>query len=399
VSATPKPTPKPKAKPVQPIKREKKILNDYIPRRVSARLRRTDPDETLAQKRKREVRFSDGHRIFFFWLIRIDGRLPPLLFFAFVQQDEEAQRRKEEEERLATEERAREAKKPRHGELDLETLAGQEEWEPGALSGLSSRLQSLLQARHPRRTSERDAFVFKRDSNEEAEVEALRERLRGLKIVARAKVTQDRVYSAAYHPDPTMDLIFFGGACVRCTNFPFFFFSMILWGMDGWLMMLTCEDKHGQLGIWDARAPQDDAENEDQGVDPDQRESGKYWRLQVHWPATSQSSISCIKFDPIDAHSVSHKQSSSSLILTFVAFHRRYTRVRMIRQFAHYPSPPVYRARCSQWTKYLLQVWTFPPRATSCGSQMPKDGSRISICDRTIRNEELISSRIRRSGP
>lgn len=73
-------------------------------------------------------------------------------------------------------------------------------------------------------------------------------------------------------------------------------------------MMLTCEDKHGQLGIWDARAPQDDVENEDHGVDPDQRESGKYWRLQVHWPATSQSSISCIKFDPIDAHSVSHKQ-------------------------------------------------------------------------------------------
>jgi hypothetical protein len=68
------------------------------------------------------------------------------------------------------------------------------------------------------------------------------------------------------------------------------------------------KDKHGQLGIWDARAPVDDAEKEDHDVDPDQRESGKYWRLQVHWPATAQSSISCIKFDPIDAHSVRHKQ-------------------------------------------------------------------------------------------
>lgn len=65
VSATPKPTPKPKAKPVQPIKREKRILDDYTPRRVSARLRRTDPDETLVQKRKREVRSSDHDHGFF----------------------------------------------------------------------------------------------------------------------------------------------------------------------------------------------------------------------------------------------------------------------------------------------------------------------------------------------
>ena len=63
------------------------------------------------------------------------------------------------------------------------------------------------------------------------------------------------------------------------------------------------KDKYGTLGIWDARAPMDEVEEEDVG--PEQRETGKYWRLQVHWPATSQSSISCIKFDPIDAHSVS----------------------------------------------------------------------------------------------
>lgn len=35
--------------------------------------------------------------------------------------------------------------------------------------------------------------------------------MRGLKVVSRAKVTQDRVYSAAYHPEITKDLIFFGG--------------------------------------------------------------------------------------------------------------------------------------------------------------------------------------------
>jgi hypothetical protein len=55
--------------------------------------------------------------------------------------------------------------------------------------------------------------VFAKDKKEAAEVAALRERFQNMKIVARAKVTQDRVYSAAYHPDPTTDLIFFGGEC------------------------------------------------------------------------------------------------------------------------------------------------------------------------------------------
>lgn len=59
-------------------------------------------------------------------------------------------------------------------------------------------------------------------------------------------------------------------------------------------------DKHGQLGIWDARAPQEDEEE-----DPEDQSGGQYWRLQVHWPATAKSSISGIKFDPVDAHSVS----------------------------------------------------------------------------------------------
>ena len=108
----------------------------------------------------------------------------------------------------------REAKRPRHGELDLETLAGQEEWEPGALTGLDSKLQSLLRARHPRRPSSQDAFVFATDKKEAAEVAAMRERFQNMKVVARAKVTQARVYSAAYHPDPTTDLIFFGGECI-----------------------------------------------------------------------------------------------------------------------------------------------------------------------------------------
>ena len=64
-------------------------------------------------------------------------------------------------------------------------------------------------------------------------------------------------------------------------------------------------DKHGQLGIWDARAPADEVADEDEDVTtPEDSEGGKYWRLQLHWPATSKSSISTVKFDPIDSHNV-----------------------------------------------------------------------------------------------
>jgi hypothetical protein len=63
-------------------------------------------------------------------------------------------------------------------------------------------------------------------------------------------------------------------------------------------------DKHGQIGIWDARAPVDEVEDEDGDISADHREGGKHWRLQCHWPASSISSISSIKFDPADAHSV-----------------------------------------------------------------------------------------------
>lgn len=82
---------------------------------------------------------------------------------------------------------------------------------PAELSELRSTFQTVLKTPQPRGTSGDDAYVFEEDEQEQAEVKALKERLGKLKIVARAKVTQDRVYSAAYHPEPTKDLIFFGG--------------------------------------------------------------------------------------------------------------------------------------------------------------------------------------------
>ncbi|KZP19487.1 WD40 repeat-like protein [Athelia psychrophila] len=228
------------AKPVQPNKRVKREREEAAaPRRASARLRTgpyVDPNESPKSKKEREA-------------------------------EQEEARAREAEEALEAEERARAAKRPRHDDLVLATLV--EDADPMDLSSLSEALKVTSQ---PRRVGTVEAMS---ESREAREIQELRDKLQGLKVVSRAKVTQDRIYSAAYHPEVTKDLIFFG-------------------------------DKHGQLGIWDARAPRDEVGDDEtaESTSKDEQERGKYWRLQTHWPATSKSSISCVKFDPIDSHNV-----------------------------------------------------------------------------------------------
>ena len=128
------------------------------------------------------------------------------------QKEEEEIRKKEEDERLAAEERAREAKKPRHQDLTISTLAESEELNSNDLTKFDEVLQYICKEPHVRRVGKEDAFAFDDDEKgEAAEVADLRERLNKLKVVARAKVTQDRIYSIAYHPEITKDLVFFGG--------------------------------------------------------------------------------------------------------------------------------------------------------------------------------------------
>src|ERR1700685_2515823 len=107
------------------------------------------------------------------------------------------------EEALEAEERARAAKRPRHQDLILATLV--EDAEPEDLSSLAAALDVSAQ---PKRVG---IIESKQESQEAKEVKELRVKLQGLKVVSRAKVTQDRIYSAAYHPEVTKDLIFFGG--------------------------------------------------------------------------------------------------------------------------------------------------------------------------------------------
>ncbi|KAL1712101.1 WD40-repeat-containing domain protein [Schizophyllum commune] len=221
----------PKAKPVQPRKKRERKEETPVPRRQSTRLRTTiDPNESPSKKRKREADF-------------------------------EARRAKEEAERLEAEERAREAKRPRHQDLDLRTINSPSK---SKKSPSKSTAGSESTTTGWRRAADPEDFVYSaaESKKEDAEVTGLRESLQGLQIVSRAKVTQDRVYSVAYHPEKSKDLIFFG-------------------------------------------APTDDEVDEDgEPSDPSTEEGGKYWRLQLHWPATAKSSISTIKIDPVNSQTI-----------------------------------------------------------------------------------------------
>ena len=178
----PKPAPKPKAKPIQPAKKPKREQVDRVPRRQSARLQKEliDPNETPQERRRRE---AETHK----------------------------RKREEEEERIAAEERAMLAKRPRTQDLDLAVLTDAGELDDNDTTALRRTVQAVTNGPIPKRVGNVRDWVFDRNEKDEEEVKALRERLGKMKIVARAKVTEDRIYSAAYHPEPSKDLIFFGG--------------------------------------------------------------------------------------------------------------------------------------------------------------------------------------------
>ncbi|KIY72178.1 WD40 repeat-like protein [Cylindrobasidium torrendii FP15055 ss-10] len=230
-----KPVPKPKAKPVQPVKKEKKQDAETRTTRRSTRLKATvDPTLNPAAKRKRE-------------------------------EEIEVERAIAAEARIEEEERERQAKRPRHGDLDLSLLVGLDE--PEDASTLAKELSGIpVHPAHkgiiPQDDETTDAKA------EERATKALEDEFKNVGVLSRAKVTTNRVYCAAYHPDENKDLIFFG-------------------------------DKAGMLGIWDATASaEDDTERSETSED------GKYWRLQLHWPATTKSTISSIQFNPTDYHKV-----------------------------------------------------------------------------------------------
>ncbi|KZT58936.1 WD40 repeat-like protein, partial [Calocera cornea HHB12733] len=239
----PKPAPAPpkekRAKPVQPARKrrsEPALPERVMPTRSSSRLKRgayEDPNETPDAKKRRLVT-----------------------------------RRLQEEENMREIERQIAASRPRHHDLPLSTLALKEDRE--SLEKLSATMRGV-DVDGAKRSYLGDVGV-EEDVKGDPGLEELRERMAGLVVRSRAKVTEDRIYSATYHPERTKDLIFFG-------------------------------DKHGQLGIWDAQASPDEPVDDDDEAQ-ETAEGGKYWRLQPHWPATSKSSISSVKIDPLNAQCV-----------------------------------------------------------------------------------------------
>ncbi|GJJ12106.1 hypothetical protein Clacol_006347 [Clathrus columnatus] len=180
--------PKQEAKPVKSSRpKKRKSPEPTVSRRQSSRLNKAPKaDETVEEKREREIRLM-----------------------------------KEEQERFEREEREREAKKPRHQDLDLKTMGDElTSKEIGSLNSIFSNVSC--------RSGGASKDIRK---IEEKEIDDLREAYSNVRIVSRAKVTQDRVYSSLYHPEKASANPFISGISPN---------SFI--------------DKHGQLGIWDALA-------------------------------------------------------------------------------------------------------------------------------------------------
>ncbi|KAH7107553.1 WD40 repeat-like protein [Auriculariales sp. MPI-PUGE-AT-0066] len=251
-----------KAKPVQPRKLKRKAdEEEATPRRASTRLRRSVhfTNETPEERHEREEK-EEEQRLQDEVAVSLPISLRCRRFLTSVLQ------------RIEADDRERKAKKPRHEQLDLATLG--RELSDEELSSLRSSVRVVLDSLHKLQVgdNEKQWDWDESSESEHPDLTALKAACKSMRVVSRAKVTQDRVYSMAYHPERTKDLIFFG-------------------------------DKHGQLGIWDARAPPEEVLDEDGDPIPSE-EGGRNWRLQPHWPPTSKSSISSIKFDPLDAHSL-----------------------------------------------------------------------------------------------
>lgn len=122
-----------------------------------------------------------------------------------MQAEAEEQRAREAEERLEEESRQRLARLPRHYDLELEDVAINDDNDDK--SCLRQMLKDLAGTEHPRRVG--GSIEQEERIRDERALEELREELEGLVVRGRAKVTDNRIYSMAYHPDPVRTFSFF----------------------------------------------------------------------------------------------------------------------------------------------------------------------------------------------
>lgn len=144
---------------------------------------------------------------------------------------------------------------------------------------------------------------------------------------------------------------------------------------------IRCADKHGQLGIWDPRAPVDEVGDDE--TDSEVQEGGKYWRLQVHWPATSRSSISCIRFDPTNCHSASRPSLILGRSRLTKLSCRRSIQALTTAQFGASQWALESPGRSSPQGTFSLILLTSTLPGMSCGFPMPPEESHTLICEWT----------------
>ncbi|KAE8271754.1 hypothetical protein A4X09_0g588 [Tilletia walkeri] len=214
---------------------------------------------------------------------------------AGIEADSEALKRKYDE--VAETERAEReaAKKARHEDRDLQRLTGgglsEEEVLAlrSAFTGLGGGLASSTNGdegdddtkRTPRSSGRTTGGKGKGKAESSFELAELKEELNKMELRAVAKVVRARIYSMAFHPTLDKDLIFAG-------------------------------DKEGAIGIWEPWAATDDiatdAGDDADGVDSS-KASGKSWSLQAH----GKDSVTCLRFDPVDAQSVYSSSYDSTI--------------------------------------------------------------------------------------
>lgn len=87
---------------------------------------------------------------------------------------------------------------PRHQDLELETLA-ESEHDKEEQATLLLQFSDLRKLSYPKKVAEPRAL-----KTINSEKDKLEKEMQNMTVVARAKVTRDRIYSAAYHPDKVL---------------------------------------------------------------------------------------------------------------------------------------------------------------------------------------------------
>ncbi|KAK4684658.1 hypothetical protein P7C73_g5516, partial [Tremellales sp. Uapishka_1] len=189
------------------------------------------------------------------------------------------------------------------------------EWLIPQLDGYLNEISELENPRSFPPSTGKESYAEK-DTKKEGlarDVSRLRDAMKGMCLVANAKVTMDRVYSMAVHPEKTKTLVLVG-------------------------------DKQGMLGIWDAMGPSGrSGGEEDESGDEDEDEGvGRIWRVQAH----ARSAITSLKVEPINGAGVSRQSTVKEVSAWLTSLAGLYVLVRLLAPASRLPYREIDREVC-----------------------------------------------------